>query len=183
MAEDEELFQRSLSREFKMDFEKKEDDDVPELSKKPVAKIGEIYQLGQHRLMCGDTIKDLPKLMERKNAVMMFTDPPYNVAYEQGKFNGTYRNKGRHWEKKKFKPILNDKMEDDKFYNFILDAFSQSKEYLKGAPIYVCAPSMRDSFLILEGLIDSGYHIAVSDYLEKRYICFGKGQTISGDMK
>ncbi len=50
----------------------------------PVAKEGDIYELGEHRLMCGDSTKrsDVEKLMEGKKARLIFTDPPYNVDYK-----------------------------------------------------------------------------------------------------
>jgi len=63
---------------------KPEDDDVPEVPKEPKSKLGEIYQLGKHRIMCGDStkVKDVEKLMDGKKADMVFTDPPYGVAYQ-----------------------------------------------------------------------------------------------------
>ena len=57
------------------------DDEVPELPKEPKSKLGEIYQLGNHRIMCGDSTKeeDVEKLMDGNNADMVFTDPPYGI--------------------------------------------------------------------------------------------------------
>lgn len=57
--------------------------------KKPISKRGEVYQLGRHRLMCGDaTVKaDVEKLMDGKKADMVFTDPPYNVNIDYGQCN------------------------------------------------------------------------------------------------
>lgn len=59
-----------------------EDDYEPTPPKEPKAKRGDIYQLGRHRLMCGDSAnaEDFALLMNGKNANMVFTDPPYNVA-------------------------------------------------------------------------------------------------------
>jgi hypothetical protein len=52
--------------------------------KKPKAKLGDVYELGEHRLMCGDSAKseDVEKLMGGKKGRMIFTDPPYNVDYK-----------------------------------------------------------------------------------------------------
>jgi DNA modification methylase len=57
------------------------DDEVPEIPKEPKSKLGEIYQLGKHKIMCGDStkIEDVEKLMEGKKADMVFTDPPYGI--------------------------------------------------------------------------------------------------------
>ena len=60
-----------------------DDDDVPDLPKEPNAKLGDIYKLGQHRLMCGDStnIQQVENLINNKKIEMLFTDPPYNVAF------------------------------------------------------------------------------------------------------
>lgn len=73
----------------------------------PKAKYGDIYQLGNHRLMCGDSTKeeDVEKLMNGNKADMVFTDPPYNVA-----FNGRSGN---------FEVIKNDNLEQKDFLEFI----------------------------------------------------------------
>lgn len=61
------------------------EDDVPEV-KEPKSKLGQIFILGDHRLMCGDStaITDVEKLMNGERADMVFTDPPYGVSYEGG---------------------------------------------------------------------------------------------------
>ena len=61
-----------------------DDDEVPEPPKEPKAKLGDIYQLGEHRLMCGDSTDTelLEKLMDNEKADMIFTDPPYGVDYK-----------------------------------------------------------------------------------------------------
>jgi len=67
-------------KELKIDSNVKEDDPPPaDDINPPVAKVGDVYQLGNHRLMCGDStkIEDIEKLMDGKKADMVFTDPPY----------------------------------------------------------------------------------------------------------
>jgi DNA modification methylase len=83
-----------------------EDDYEIEVPKEPKAKLGDIYQLGNHRLMCGDStsVDDVEKLMNGVKAEMVFTDPPYNIAYSGIKDKRT---------------IENDKMEDDDFVDFL----------------------------------------------------------------
>lgn len=72
--------------DFEIEEEKEvqEDDYEAEIPKEPKAKIGDIYQLGRHRLMCGDStnIKDVQKLMDGNKADMVFTDPPYGMKKE-----------------------------------------------------------------------------------------------------
>jgi DNA modification methylase len=63
-----------------------DEDDVPEVPDEPITKLGDIYQLGNHRLMCGDStsIDAVDKLMDKQKADMVFTDPPYGVSYTGG---------------------------------------------------------------------------------------------------
>jgi hypothetical protein len=61
-------------------------DDVPEVPEEPTTKPGDLWLLGDHRLLCGDSTKaeDVERLMDGKKADMAFTDPPYNVEYTGG---------------------------------------------------------------------------------------------------
>jgi DNA modification methylase len=61
-----------------------DEDSVPEVPEEPKTKLGDIYQLGNHRLMCGDStsIDAVDKLMDGQKADMVFTDPPYGVDYK-----------------------------------------------------------------------------------------------------
>ena len=63
---------------------KTEENQVPEVPEVPVSRAGEIYVLGQHRLLCGDSTKvdDVKKLTGEETIDLWLTDPPYNVAYE-----------------------------------------------------------------------------------------------------
>jgi len=95
--------------------------------KTPVTKPGDVWQLGRHRLMCGDaTAKaDVLKLMDGRLAAMVFTDPPYNVNYT-----------GSTVEKL---TIKNDNMPADRFYAFLRDAFTAIYAVTEpGGAIYVC---------------------------------------------
>jgi len=102
-----------------------DEDSIPEPPKEPKSKLGDIYQLGHHRLMCGDStsIDDVDKLMNSKKADMVFTDPPYNVA-----FNG---------RSGKFDVIKNDDLEENEFNNFI-NSFLSILEILKVETYYIC---------------------------------------------
>ena len=114
--------------------EEVQEDEVPEVSdKEPISKLGEVYQLGRHKLMCGDStkIEDVEKLMNGQKADMVFTDPPYNVDY-QGSMNTHSKN-----EKS---PILNDSMSSENFYAFLYDAIKNMMAYCKGS-FYICMSS------------------------------------------
>jgi len=89
-----------------------DEDAVPEVPEEPKTKPGDIYILGNHRLMCGDStsIDAVEKLMDGNSVDMVFTDPPYNVA-----FNGR---SGKH------DVIKNDDLPEAEFENFILEVCS-----------------------------------------------------------
>lgn len=105
--------------------EAQEDDFDEEKDKvETVCKKGDIWLLGQHRLMCGDSTlpEDVARLMDGEKADVWITDPPYNVDYEGG--TGL--------------TIQNDNMSDDAFNKFLVDAFTVAKNAIKeGASFYI----------------------------------------------
>lgn len=120
-----------LITQFQVPAEIMEDDfDVEAEAEKitePVTKPGNIWQLGKHRLMCGDaTVQgDVIKLMDGQAAGMVFTDPPYNMDYTGG-------------TKEKLK-IINDKMSPADFYKFLRASFfNMLTAIVPGGAFYVC---------------------------------------------
>ena len=115
-----------------------EEDEAPELSEGPSASVrGEIYQLGTHRLMCGDATEteDMAKLMNDKKASMVFTDPPYNVDYVKINTNRGENVKGKKW---RYNPIEGDNLPKHQFASFLTDAFANILSFSdKSAPWYV----------------------------------------------
>lgn len=101
-----------------------EEDEVPQIIEEPISKYGQVYQLGRHRLMCGDsTLKsDIDILMDGDVADMIITDPPYNVNYE-----------GKTKDKLK---IDNDKMDDSSFRDFLKSAFENINQVLKPGGVF-----------------------------------------------
>ena len=117
--------EKELSKLFDDGNDAKDDDfDVDEELKKPTfSKAGDVWTLGRHRLVCGDSTKPetYEILMESRKANLVLTDPPYNVNYEgsAGK-------------------IKNDNMASEKFFDFLFDAFScMEKVMADDASIYV----------------------------------------------
>jgi site-specific DNA-methyltransferase (adenine-specific) len=107
-----------------------QDDVVPE-APEPICKLGQIWKLGKHRLMCGDStnIDHVEKLMDGKKADMVFTDPPYNVNYS-----------GR--GKETSNTIKNDNKSDPEFDDFLSKIFSSYKNGCKiSCPFYICHSS------------------------------------------
>ena len=107
------------------DVEEDSDFDVTP-PKEPKSKPGDLYQLGNHRLLCGDStsLDDVAKLMGGEQADMLLTDPPYNVAYE-----GATEDK---------LTIQNDDMEDEDFRQFLRDVYASADSAMKpGASFYI----------------------------------------------
>lgn len=116
------------------------------LPDEPKSKKGDIYILGNHRLMCGDSTNkdDVRKLMNGNQCDMIFTDPPYNVNYEGG--TGM--------------KIQNDNMLDATFYDFLFSAFDNMFENTKrGGAIYVCH-SDTEGLNFRTAFKNSGYKLA-----------------------
>lgn len=103
-----------------------QEDEAPEVPKVAKSKVGDMYQLGKHRLLCGDALstQDVATLMGGKKADLIVTDPPYNVSYV-GKTKDALT-------------IQNDKQTDDKFREFLRSAFLAMNNHLKpGGSFYV----------------------------------------------
>jgi len=106
------------------DEEAVEDDYEVEIPEEPKAKLGDIYQLGNHRLMCGDSTseEDVNKLVGEQKIDLLITDPPYNVAITNSQGM----------------TIENDNMADSAFKEFLVKAFKNAYNVLKdGASFYV----------------------------------------------
>lgn len=102
------------------------EDEVPEVPEDPITQPGDLWILGDHRLLCGDSTKPqhLERLMDGELANVWLTDPPYNIAYEGGS--------------KKRKAIDNDSMCGDNFRQFLRDAYSVADAHLcEGGAFYI----------------------------------------------
>ena len=99
-------------------------DAVPDAPEEPITKPGDLWVLGNHRLLCGDSTnpQHLQRLMDGQPADLWLTDPPYNVDYEGG--TGL--------------KIQNDNMADGEFRQFLCDVYSTANQVLKpGAAFYI----------------------------------------------
>ncbi|MBQ7701547.1 MAG: DNA modification methylase [Candidatus Methanomethylophilaceae archaeon] len=104
-----------------MEVEDIEEDDPPEPPTEAETKPGDMYILGDHRLLCGDSTseKDMNRLMKDEEADLIVTDPPYNVDYSSKNEMLNRADKGNRVQT----PIENDKMDDESFKAFLTDAF------------------------------------------------------------
>ena len=113
-----------LNLQIKIDEEVKEDDFTAEPPEQPITQRGDIWLLGDHRVMCGDSTspQDVERLMDGQLADLLLTDPPYNVNYQGS--NG--------------KKIENDNMAESQFRQFLLQAYSRAFDACRtGASAYI----------------------------------------------
>lgn len=171
---------------FDLDFIQEEpeveEDEAPEVDEEnePITKLGDIWQLGRHRLMCGDSTneEDVEKLMNGIKADMVFTDPPYNIAYSGIRDKRT---------------IENDKMSDEDFVEFL------QKSIMKCDTAYVCCSwqyehlfkkamtniGMQPKAMIIWNKVNPAQHL--DKYFKQHEIIFyygkfGGEKTIRGDI-
>ncbi len=128
----------------------------------PVTHKGDIWLLGKHRLMCGDSTnpKDIATLMDGKKAQLIVTDPPYNVDYT-GKTKDALK-------------IENDKMGNDQFYDFLLAAYTRMYEVADdGASIYVFHADS-EGLNFRKAFIEAGFKLAQCCIWAKQVMVMGR---------
>ena len=153
--------EKELSQLFDEGNEIQEDafDVETELTKPTFSKTGDIWSLGRHRLVCGDSTKEetYKSLMGKKKANLVMTDPPYNVDYQgsAGK-------------------IKNDNMESDKFYQFLLDAFVNMEQAMASdASIYVFHADT-EGLNFRKAFIDAGFYLSGCCIWKKPSLVLGR---------
>ncbi|HHV41898.1 MAG TPA: DNA modification methylase [Clostridiaceae bacterium] len=159
-AETEDLFSRVHDKEIQDDgFDA---DKALEEIEEPVSRRGDIWLLGKHRLVCGDSTKTetFEKLMDGKKANLCVTDPPYNVNYTSGSKNERL--------------IKGDHMEDKKFYEFLLAAFENIYESLDdGAAAYIFHADT-EGLNFRKAFKDAGFHLANVCIWAKQSLVLGR---------
>ncbi len=128
------------------DVKDDEFDEKGAISETPYSKKGDIFILGNHRLMVGDsTLKDdVDKLCEDRSVDLVLTDPPYNVDYE-----------GQNGMK-----IQNDKQSDEDFYNFLLSAFKNMFEHTKPGGVIYCFHADTEGLNFRNAFKNAGFKLA-----------------------
>lgn len=137
-----------------------EEDEAPEVSDEPpVSKLGEVYQLGRHRVMCGSATEteDISKLLDGETINLIHTDPPYGVDYKSKKLGG----------------IMNDTLQGDSLYQLVYDAFYIAKEHSQDDTPSYCWYEDKYRHIFQTALEDAGYEF-------KQNLIWNKGMNLSG---
>lgn len=122
-------------------------DEVPEPPAEPITRVGDIWILGEHRLMCGDStsVDALSKLTRGSLVDMWLTDPPYNVAYE-----------GRTKDKL---TIKNDSMSNDYFRQFLRDAYTAADTVMKPGAVFYIWHADSEGYNFRAAAKDAGWNV------------------------
>lgn len=135
---------------------KRDPDEAPNLPNKPRSKLGQVYELGQHRVLCGDSRDGglMAKLMGGEKAQMMFTDPPYGKAYQ---VEMTEEDASRLNRRTDGKVVANDALSKEDTRALIVASMTTARELMRqGASFYVCAPGSDMLQLFMEAMADAG---------------------------
>lgn len=124
-----------------------DEDAVPDVPDEPITKLGDIYQLGNHRLMCGDStnIEHLERLCDGRPVDMWLTDPPYNVAYE-GKTKDSLT-------------IQNDSMGNDQFRQFLRDSYVAADTVMKAGAVFYIWHADSEGYNFRGAAADAGWKV------------------------
>ena len=124
-----------------------DEDAVPDVPEEPKTKPGDVYILGNHRLMCGDScsVTDMEKLCNDRKVDMWLTDPPYNVAYE-GKTKDALT-------------IQNDSMSDDGFRQFLRDSYVTADSVMKPGAVFYIWHADSEGYNFRGAAFDAGWKV------------------------
>ena len=154
-------------------FEEKQgltdEDEVPETPEEPISKLGDIWKLGNHRVMCGDSkIQDeVKKLMDNNLADLLHTDPPYNVNYSNAERPNP--------SKKDLGKIKNDVMSKEDFYIFLKDCFTTAYIFLKEDSSAYIWHSSAEQINFTKAFIDAGFTFS-QQIIWKKPMLLGRGK-------
>lgn len=150
-----------------------DDEFEAEIPEEPYVKVGDLYQLGRHRLLCGDSTKmdDVQRLMGGEMADLLLTDPPYNVALGMGGSVDEARKRHRRTDGL---VIMNDKMEDSDFYNFLLEFYKCAHAVMKPGAVFYIWHADNEGLNFRKALKDAGLQLRQTLIWNKNSITLGR---------
>ena len=139
-----------------------DEDAVPEVPEAPVTVLGDVWLLGKHRVMCGDStsIDAVERLMAGGGADMLLTDPPYNVEYT-GKTKDALK-------------IKNDSMGDDDFRQFLRDAFVSADSVMKSGSVFYIWHADSEGYNFRGATHDAGWKVRQCLIWKKQTLVMGR---------
>lgn len=134
---------------FESDDEVVEDDDFDVAPiEEPTSKLGQIYQLGSHRLMVGDSTdtKQVAALLDGEKADLLLTDPPYNIGYSNPTTGHTVAGQ----------TILNERQSDEEYLKFLSEAFSAGKNWISDCASFYIWYDSKFSWAVMNAINEAG---------------------------
>ena len=148
-----------------------DEDAVPDLPEEPTTKLGDLWLLGKHRLLCGDStsIDVVEQLMDGNKADLVFTDPPYGISYGGGRAAGSSPKGAKaHGE------ILGDDKRGDELLDLLIGSIGSLKTFSKGgSPFYVCL-NYKNYSSFEEALKQVGLSVTTCIVWDKKSIGLGR---------
>ena len=150
-----------------------DEDAVPDVPVEPKTKLGDIYQLGNHRLMCGDScsITDMEKLCDGQPVDMWLTDPPYNVALGMDETPEQAKKRNRRTDGL---VVKNDKMNDDEFRQFLRDAYVTADTVMKSGAVFYIWHADSEGYNFRGAAQDAGWKVRQCLIWKKSSIVMGR---------
>lgn len=129
-----------------------QDDEIPEPPAEPITKLGDLWLLGEHRLLCGDSTKaeDVARLMNGERAVLLSTDPPYGVSFQGANYNPTA---------KEWAPIANDDRTGDDLQSWLGSVWSVWLQYVTDDFAFYCWTAAKTEQIAAAAAAATGIHI------------------------
>ena len=150
-----------------------DEDAVPEVPEAPVTVLGDVWLLGKHRLMCGDStsIDAVEKLMAGGGADMLLTDPPYNVALGMNETPADAKKRNRRTDGL---TVSNDEMTDAGFRQFLRDAFVAADTVMKAGAVFYIWHADSEGYNFRGACIDSGWKARQCLIWKKQALVMGR---------
>jgi site-specific DNA-methyltransferase (adenine-specific) len=150
-----------------------DEDDVPNVPEEPKTKLGDIYILGNHRLMCGDStsIDAVEKLIDGRPVDMWLTDPPYNVALGMNETPEEAKKRNRRTDGL---IVQNDSMGDNEFRQFLTDCVTAADNVMKAGAVFYIWHADSEGYNFRGACQDSGWKVRQCLIWKKSSLVMGR---------
>lgn len=146
---------------------------LEEIGNKPYTQNGDIWHIKQHKVLCGDSTKldEVERLFEDdEQASLIVTDPPYNIDYGNSEQDRA-KARGKVMENRS---ILNDNMDDESFYKFLLSFYETAYGVIKGGGAIYVFHSTKESVNFIQAMKDAGFKVSQTLVWVKDHFTLGR---------